>query len=199
MPVVRPRPLGLGNVGPVLDGGVPLELPPVVPPEAAPRVVPLPEPVARVGPAVVPESDPGAPFASELRFPDRRPSDCVPLGVGSVVLGEPVRSTALGPPGATTGRGCCCRSVGDPDGMPVPSRGAAPRVGAVEELCCARTGAASAAAAADAITRWEKGFMGSRLRKVDATLRANEEVTDVPHRKASSTSIGGGLRTACAW
>jgi hypothetical protein len=32
-------------------------------------------------------------------------------------------------------------------------------------------------------------FMGSRLRKVDATLRAYEEATDVPPSKGTSTSI----------
>src|SRR4029453_15505860 len=175
MPVVRPALLGLGEIGPVLDEGVPLELPPVVPPEAAPGVVPAPDPVAPAGPPVVPGSDPGAPLTSAPRFAGRRRSLCVPLEFGSVVLGLPVRSIELGPPGVTTGRGCCCGSVGEPDGMPVPSRGAGPRVGSVVELCWARTGAVSAARTADAITRWEKRFMGSRLRKVDARLRTFEE------------------------
>ena len=154
---MRPALLGL-VAGRLVDPGVLLVLEPVVPPAAAPGAVPEPEPVAPAGPPVVPGSDPGAPVAPAPRF-ERVRSLGVPLRFESVAPGLPLRSLEVAPPWSPIGLGCCAGWVAEPDGMPVPSRGAAPRVGSVDGVCCARTGAATAAATADAIMRWEKRFM----------------------------------------
>jgi hypothetical protein len=143
---VRPALLGL-VAGRLVDPGVSVVIEPVVPPAAEL------EPVAPAGPPVVPGSDPGAPRFERVR------SLGVPLRFESLAPELPLRSLGVAPPWSPIVVGCCPGWEPEPNGMPVPSRGAVPRAGSVDGVCCATPGAASVAATADAITRWEKRFM----------------------------------------
>ena len=123
---VRPALLGL-VAGRLVDPGVLPVFEPVVPPAPAPGAVPEPEPVAPAGPPMVPGSDPGAPLAPAPRF-ERVRSLGVPLRFESVAPGLPLRSLGVAPPWSRIGLGCCPGWVAEPGGVPVPSRGAVPRV-----------------------------------------------------------------------